>query len=130
METFTQFSNLTGGKSPMIIFDDADLDSVVEWVMVGFLYNTGQCCSSTSRVLCQKSIRKAFLTKLVTRMEDVKIGDSLCKDMLNYDGPVIGPIITKAQYNKVWQYIDEAKKEGYSFLYGGENSGEERNDYR
>lgn len=110
-----------GGKSPLIAFEDTDVNAVVDWIILGFLWGSGQVCSSTSRVLLHKSIRTAVLSRLVERVSAVKIGDSLSAEFLANDTtPAMGPVVNKLQYDKIWQFIDQAKHEGLNFLYGGD----------
>lgn len=112
-----------GGKSPLIIFEDAEIDSAIDWVLTGILWGSGQVCSATSRVFVHSSLREAFLSKLVARVQAVKIGDSLSPEMLAFDGPAMGPVISRGQYDKIWEYIEAAKaEEGITLVYGGDKS--------
>ena len=109
-----------GGKSAMIVFEDADLAATVDWVLTGILWGSGQVCSATSRVLVHSAVRGRLMDKLLARLPLVKIGDSLSADMLANEGAAMGPVVSQGQYDKVWGYIDEAKKEGLVVAYGGE----------
>jgi betaine-aldehyde dehydrogenase len=111
-----------GGKSPLIVFEDADLDSAVEWIMMGILWGSGQVCSATSRILVHTSLRAALVDQLVEAVKKVRIGDSLAEDMINHDGPTMGPVVSRDQYDKIWRYIDDARSEGLTFAYGGDRS--------
>ena len=108
-----------GGKSAMIVFEDAHLDGVVDWVLTGILWGSGQVCSATSRLLVHHGVRKELMEKLVARLRLVKMGNSLSNEMLAYDGPAMGPVVSRGQYDKVWGYIDEAKQDGVVVAYGG-----------
>lgn len=73
-------------------------------------------------MLVHVNIRESLLAKLVMRVKAVKIGNSLCEEMEAYKGPVMGPVVSKGQYDKVWKYIDDAREEGLTFLYGGDRA--------
>ncbi|KAH9290655.1 hypothetical protein KI387_034772, partial [Taxus chinensis] len=103
-----------GGKSPIIVFEDVDIDKAVEWVMFGCFWTNGQICSATSRLLVQESIAKEFIDKLVTWTKSIKICDPLEKDCR------LGPVVSEGQYKKILQLISTAKDEGASVLCGGE----------
>ncbi|WP_050527664.1 betaine-aldehyde dehydrogenase [Pseudorhodobacter aquimaris] len=107
-----------GGKSPLIIFDDADLESAVGAAMMANFYSAGQVCSNGTRVFVQKGIRKAFLERLTARAEKIVLGDPL--DMETQMGPLISP----AQHEKVLGYIAGARAEGATLVTGGGNHGQ------
>ncbi|OAE24504.1 hypothetical protein AXG93_1615s1580 [Marchantia polymorpha subsp. ruderalis] len=102
-----------GGKSPIIIFDDADVDSAVEWAMFGAFWTNGQICSATSRLLLQEGIASEFLRKLATWASSIKISDPLEKDCR------LGPLVSDSQYKKVMNYIKVAQEEGANLVCGG-----------
>jgi betaine-aldehyde dehydrogenase len=108
-----------GGKSPLLVFEDADINATVDWIITGILWGSGQVCSATSRVLVHKSVRAPLLARLLERVEAIKMGDSLSADMMAHQGPTMGPVISKGQYDKIWTYIDDAKAQGLVFAYGG-----------
>ena len=97
-----------GGKSPFLVFADADVDSAIEGVVDGIWFNQGQVCCAGSRLLVQESISEAFLSKLKQRMKSLRIGNPLDKttDM--------GAIVSQSQLKNIQSYIDGAKKEGAS----------------
>ncbi len=66
-----------GGKSPIVIFDDADLEDAVSGAILGNFYSSGQVCSNGTRVFVQSGIKEAFLNRLSERLKDVKMGDPL-----------------------------------------------------
>lgn len=101
-----------GGKSPNIIFEDCDLDGAVEWAMIGTFFNQGQVCSACARIYVQDTIHDAFLAKLKAKTEAMSIGNGL-------DNPDIGPLVSKAQMNKVLSYIEKGKEEGAVLVTGG-----------
>ncbi len=102
-----------GGKSPNIVFEDADLGAAAAGAVSGIFAATGQTCIAGSRLLVQKSIREKFVERLMELARSAKIGDPMAPDTN------IGPITTPAQYKKVLDYIDIAKAEGARCLLGG-----------
>lgn len=103
-----------GGKSPNIVFDDADLKAAASGVISGIFAATGQTCIAGSRLLVQNSIKEKFVEQLVQLGRSAKIGDPMKLDTN------IGPVTTPAQYKKVLDYIDIAKKEGARCVLGGQ----------
>ncbi|SAL01835.1 aldehyde dehydrogenase [Caballeronia calidae] len=102
-----------GGKSPNIVFEDADLDAACIGVVSGIFAAAGQMCTAGSRLLVQNSIREAFTDRLLSIAKDLKLGDPKRADTN------IGPIATKPQYEKVLHYIELAKQEGARCILGG-----------
>ncbi|MFL6691649.1 MAG: aldehyde dehydrogenase [Ramlibacter sp.] len=102
-----------GGKSPNIVFDDADLDQAVKGVVSGIFAATGQSCQAGSRLLLQRSIHDAFIEKLLAFMKDVKLGDP------TDPATQVGPVATRPQFEKVMSYIEIAKAEGARCVLGG-----------
>ncbi|ARP81693.1 carnitine dehydratase [Bordetella genomosp. 8] len=102
-----------GGKSPNIVFDDADLDEAVKGVIAGIFSATGQTCVAGSRVLLQESIHDAFVERLARITRTAKIGDPADP------ASEIGPITTKPQFDKIRDYIEVAKQEGARCVAGG-----------
>jgi betaine-aldehyde dehydrogenase len=103
-----------GGKSPLLVFDDADLDSAVGGAMLGNFYSSGQVCSNGTRVFVQRGARDAFLEKLVARTERIVLGDPMDT------GVQMGPLISEAQGGKVMGYVAKGLEEGAKLLAGGE----------
>jgi aldehyde dehydrogenase (NAD+) len=103
-----------GGKSPNIIFADANLDDAVNGAVSGIFAATGQTCIAGSRLLVQDSIYDELVQKLVTLSKTAKMGDPMSSDTQ------IGPVTTRPQYEKILSYIDIAKNEGAKLLMGGE----------
>ncbi|MGH7541536.1 MAG: aldehyde dehydrogenase family protein, partial [Gemmatimonadota bacterium] len=95
-----------GGKSPFVVFDDADLDSVVEGVVDAIWFNQGQVCCAGSRILAQETIAPALAEKLKARMETLRIGDPLDK------GIDIGAIIAPVQLEKIRRLVEEGRAQG------------------
>eukprot|EP00271_Cylindrocystis_brebissonii_P021793 TRINITY_DN7_c0_g1_i1.p1 TRINITY_DN7_c0_g1~~TRINITY_DN7_c0_g1_i1.p1 ORF type:complete len:504 (-),score=113.26 TRINITY_DN7_c0_g1_i1:577-2088(-) len=102
-----------GGKSPIIVFDDVDVDKAVEWVMFGSFWTNGQICSATSRLLLHEGIAAAFKARLAEWGASLKISDPL------EPGCRLGPLVSAAQLSKVMAYIDGAKAEGATVICGG-----------
>lgn len=102
-----------GGKSPNIVFDDADLDQAVKGVVSGIFAASGQTCIAGSRLLVQDTIHDAFVQRLVDFVASAKLGDPT--DMATQ----VGPIATRPQFEKIMGYIDIAKAEGAQCVLGG-----------
>lgn len=102
-----------GGKSPLIIFDDADVDDAVSGAMLGNFYSCGQVCSNGTRVFVQKGIREQFLNRLVERTKAIRIGDPLDEETQ------MGPLISLPHRDKVLGYIAKGLQEGATLFAGG-----------
>ncbi|WP_026622144.1 betaine-aldehyde dehydrogenase [Ensifer sp. WSM1721] len=113
-----------GGKSPFVVFDDADIDEAVEWIMFGIFWNQGQVCSATSRVLVQEGIYERLLARLVEETRKIKIGNGL------EEGVLLGPLVSKRQHEQVVAAIEAAKAAGATVACGGKRpEGFERGYY-
>jgi betaine-aldehyde dehydrogenase len=113
-ETVKGVSLELGGKSALIVLEDADLDLAVELASGGGFFNAGQMCSATSRVLVADALFETFLQRLTQRAEAVKVGEPF------EDGVEMGPLASQAQYMRVLAHIDGGKKAGARLLCGGE----------
>lgn len=102
-----------GGKSPMIVFDDADIESAISGAMLGNFYSSGQICSNGTRVFIQKGVKEKFLARLKERTEAIIMGDPM--DETTH----LGPLVNKAQQEKVLGYIEKGKAEGATLVTGG-----------
>jgi betaine-aldehyde dehydrogenase len=102
-----------GGKSPLIVFDDADVEDAVGGAMLGNFYSAGQVCSNGTRVFVQEGLRRRFLDRLVARTEAIRIGDPMD------EGVQMGPLISAAQRDKVLGYIAKGREEGAWLATGG-----------
>ncbi|MFL5011620.1 aldehyde dehydrogenase family protein [Rhizobium sp.] len=102
-----------GGKSPFVVFEDADIDKAVEWIMFGIFWNQGQVCSATSRVLVHEAIYRRLLERLVEETNRIKIGNGLD------EGTLLGPLVSKRQYDQVVAAIEGARKAGATVACGG-----------
>ena len=105
----------TGGKSPLLVFNDADLEQAVKWSHLGIMSNQGQICTATSRILVQDAIYDDFLAKFKGAVHTIsKIGDQW--DETTYQGPQV----SKAQYDRILSYIKIGLEEGATLWMGGE----------
>ena len=102
-----------GGKSPNIVFDDADKEAAVMGAISGIFAATGQTCIAGSRLLVQKSIHDEFVARLIEVAKTAKIGDPMSLDTH------VGPVTTPPQFKKVMDYLDIAKAEGANCVLGG-----------
>jgi acyl-CoA reductase-like NAD-dependent aldehyde dehydrogenase len=102
-----------GGKSPNIVFADAELDNAVNGVVAGVFGATGQTCMAGSRVLIEDGIYDEFSERVVERAKNVRLGDPLDPES------EMGTVAFKGQYEKVLQYVEIGKEEGAKLLYGG-----------
>ena len=104
-----------GGKSPDIVFEDADLDAALMGVLTGFIGNSGQVCLAGSRVLIQRSIYDQFSQMLAGVAPLIPLGR-------DNPLPTLGPIANKEQYEKILSYFEVAKEDGATLLAGGEKA--------
>ncbi|KAF7715785.1 Aldehyde dehydrogenase, mitochondrial [Penicillium ucsense] len=105
----------TGGKSPLVVFEDADLEQAAKWAHIGIMYNQGQVCTSTSRILVHDSVYDKFVKLFKDVVKNTsKVGDPF------QDETFQGPQVTKAQYERVLSYIEAGKSEGATLAAGGE----------
>ena len=102
-----------GGKSPILVFADSDLDHAVQCIVAGIFYNCGQMCSATSRLLVEASIAEPLLERLVAAAEALPIGDPLDERVR------MGPLTTAAQYRKVTGAIARGVEDSARLLTGG-----------
>ncbi|WP_406053426.1 aldehyde dehydrogenase [Streptomyces sp. NBC_01077] len=112
-ERLARVSLELGGKSPNIIFPDADLSNAVNGVLAGVFAATGQTCMAGSRVLVHQDVYNEFATALVERTKEIKIGDPLDPET------EMGTVACLSQHRKVLDYIEIAQKEGATLLTGG-----------
>ena len=102
-----------GGKSPLIVFDDADIENAIGGAMLGNFYSTGQVCSNGTRVFVHEAVHDRFVERLVERTKKIRIGDPLDPDTQ------MGPLVNKAQHDKVVSYIGIGREEGAALACGG-----------
>lgn len=116
-QNITRLSLELGGKSPSIVFSDADLDMAVRQTASGAFFNAGQVCSAATRVLVDETIHDAFVERLAKRIGGLRIGDPM------QDGTSLGPLISDKQMQRVLGYIETGRKEGARLVTGGERAG-------
>ena len=102
-----------GGKAPMIVFEDANLDKALDAVKYGAFAYAGQSCSAITRLIIQRGIHKNFLEKTIKAIKEVKIGDPADPNTM------IGPMVSESQMKKTLNYIESGKQEGAKLVYGG-----------
>ncbi|MEX3772544.1 aldehyde dehydrogenase family protein [Pseudomonas sp. MYb118] len=102
-----------GGKSPFVVFDDADIEQAVEWIMFGIFWNQGQVCSATSRVLVQEGLYPQLLARLVEETRRIRIGNGMD------EGVLLGPLVSRRQHEQVIAAIDAARAAGATVACGG-----------
>jgi betaine-aldehyde dehydrogenase len=102
-----------GGKSPLIVFEDAKLDNAVSGALLGNFYSTGQVCSNATRVFVHTSVKAAFLERLVKRVNAMRIGDPMDPKTQ------VGPLVSEQHLHKVLGYIARGRAEGARILTGG-----------
>ena len=103
-----------GGKNPVIVFDDADLERALDAVIFMIYSLNGERCTSSSRLLIQKNISEKFLSKLIERVKKINVGNPLDPDV------EVGPLISENHLNKVVSYFEIAKKDGAEISIGGD----------
>jgi len=107
-----------GGKSPNIVFADADIEQAISWVNFGIFFNHGQCCCAGSRVYVQESIYDKFVEAFKARAAKNKVGDPFAADTFQ------GPQVSQVQYDRIMNYIKIGKEEGAKIETGGERHGD------
>ena len=112
-ENFAVVSLELGGKSPILVFDDADIDGAVNGIIAGNFGATGQSCVAGSRVFLQSTIRDEVLSRLVERAGQIRIGDPLAEETQ------VGPLCTRAQLEHISASVEDAVAAGAKLLYGG-----------
>ncbi|HEY8018206.1 MAG TPA: gamma-aminobutyraldehyde dehydrogenase [Actinomycetota bacterium] len=106
-----------GGKAPVVVFDDADLASVVEWVSIAGFFNAGQDCTAACRVLVSDKVYDTVLADLVPAVEDIKVGGAFEPDVS------VGSLISKEQMERVEGFLERATAGGAEIVTGGETLG-------
>lgn len=103
-----------GGKSPMLVHKDADLEGAVDAALFGIFFNTGQVCNASSRLLLHSAIADEFLSRFVDRASRLRVGKPTSEDTQ------IGPLISREQMERVMSYVALGKAEGADLILGGE----------
>ncbi|NMP24375.1 aldehyde dehydrogenase family protein [Sulfobacillus harzensis] len=112
-DTIKRVSLELGGKSPLIVFDDVDLEEAVSQTLFGNFFNSGQVCQATTRVLVQSSLYESFVARLTERTADLRVGHALDPSI------DIGPVISEARMHLLEAEIDAACRAGARVLTGG-----------
>ncbi len=107
-----------GGKSPNVVFADADLDAAVEGAYFGLFFNQGQCCCAGSRLFVQENVYDEFVAKIVAKAKARKVGDPFDH------GTEQGPQVSQEQFDRVMGYIDAGREDGARMLVGGNRIGD------
>ncbi len=102
-----------GGKSPLIVFDDATLEDAVSGAMLGNFYSAGQVCTNGTRVFVQRALRERFLERLAARTEAIRMGDPMD------EATQMGPLISARQHATVMRYIEAGRAAGARLVTGG-----------
>ncbi|MBI1313999.1 aldehyde dehydrogenase family protein, partial [bacterium] len=117
-QTLKRLTFELGGKSPNVIFADADLEAAVAGTEFGLFFNQGQCCCAGSRVFVQESVRDEFVERIVSRAADRKLGNPFDTSTMQ------GPQVDQAQFDKILSYIDKGRNAGAACLTGGNRFGD------
>ena len=103
-----------GGKSPNVVFADADMEAALRGAMTGIFYNKGEVCAAGSRLLVEQRVHDEFVGKLVERVKGLKVGDPMDK------GTRMGPVVSAQQLETVMGYVEAGRREGATLAAGGE----------
>ncbi|KAI5804115.1 putative aldehyde dehydrogenase [Peziza echinospora] len=106
-----------GGKSPNIVFNDADIDQAIKWANFGIFYNNGQCCCAGSRIYVQEGIYDEFLKRFKEHMKKNVVGDPFNEDTFQ------GPQVSQRQFNTIMGYIESGTSQGAVVEIGGKRHG-------
>lgn len=104
-----------GGKNPLVILDDAELDVAIECAVNGAFFSAGQRCTASSRLIVSNRIHDQFVEALSNRMQTLKVGNALHVDT------IVGPVINPSQLSKILDYVALGKQEGAQLLRGGKS---------
>jgi aldehyde dehydrogenase (NAD+) len=110
---FAEVTLELGGKSPNIVFADADLDAAAPGVLSGIFAASGQTCIAGSRTLVQRTVYREMIDRLVARTKQIRIGDPMQAET------EMGPIANEPQYRKVLSYVEVARRDGARLVVGG-----------
>lgn len=112
-----------GGKNPLVVLDDADLEVAVNCAINGAFFSTGQRCTASSRLIVTEGIHDRFVAAMKEKMKGLKVDDALKQ------GADIGPVVSQDQLDQDLYYIDQGKKEGATLALGGERVEREHSGY-
>ncbi len=113
-EDVTDVTLELGGKNPIVVYPDADMETAVQSTIIAIFYNTGECCSAGSRLFVHEEIKEDFLDRLVAAAEDLTIDDPLL------DSTRLGPKVSQAQRDRTLSFVEKARDAGASILTGGD----------
>jgi acyl-CoA reductase-like NAD-dependent aldehyde dehydrogenase len=111
--TLKRLSLELGGKSPNIVFADADMDAAVKGAMTGIFYNKGEVCAAGSRLFVEEKIHAEFVAQLTEKVKGLKVGDPMDK------ATRMGPVVSRQQMETVLGYIEAGKRDGARLVAGG-----------
>ena len=117
-DTLKRITFELGGKSPNIVFADANLDAAVDGAILGLYLNQGQCCCAGSRLFVQESVHDKFVERLAAKVKQRKLGDPFDASTEQ------GPQVDKAQFDKIMSYITKGKSQGAQCVAGGDRFGD------
>jgi phenylacetaldehyde dehydrogenase len=117
IQNMTRLTLELGGKSPMIVLADADLDRAAQGVVDGIFYNAGQVCCGSSRLYVEQAVHDALLERVAQRANALRVAPGLSPEC------EMGPLVSARQRDRVMQYIATGRREGGSVIAGGECSG-------
>jgi aldehyde dehydrogenase (NAD(P)+) len=104
----------TGGKSPLLVFADADVEQAAKWAHIGVMSNMGQICTATSRILVHESVHEDFVAQFREVIKSTsKVGDPFAEDTFQ------GPQVTREQYDRVLGFVESGRSEGATLASGG-----------
>src|SRR6266513_3164001 len=112
-ETLKRVHLELGGKAPVVVFDDADLAAVVEWISIAGYFNAGQDCTAATRVIAGGDVYDGLLSELVPAVQSIKVGDGFA------EGTEMGSVVSKEQLERVTGFVDRARAGGAEILTGG-----------
>jgi aldehyde dehydrogenase (NAD+) len=116
-ETMKRMTFELGGKSPNVIFADADLESAIEGAHFALYFNQGQCCCAGSRLFVEERVHDEVIDRIKEKNKERKVGDPFDPETQQ------GPQVDEAQFDKVLQYVEHGKKDGASCVTGGKRVG-------
>jgi aldehyde dehydrogenase (NAD+) len=112
-----------GGKNPLLVLDDADMDTAVSVAVNGAFFQAGQRCTASSRVIVTEAIHDRFVAAVVSRMKTLVVDDAL------KSGTDIGPVVDEKQLTKNMEYVDIGRREGAQLVTGGERLSRDTEGY-
>ena len=118
-DNITDITLELGGKSPLVVFPDADLEQAVQTTITAIFFNTGECCCAGSRLFVHEEIKDEFLDELAAAAEELIVDDPLL------ESTDLGPKVTAEQVERTMSYIEEAEAEGAAFVTGGSQPDDE-----